>query len=51
MYPSDIVIVSAVRTPVGAFNGALRAVPADELGAAAITRALVQAHIAPGDVD
>ena len=28
----DIVIVSAARTPVGSFNGALGALPAHELG-------------------
>ena len=28
----DIVIVSATRTPVGAFNGALASLPAHELG-------------------
>ena len=28
----DIVIVSAARTPVGAFNGAFATVPAHELG-------------------
>ncbi len=29
---SDIVIVSAARTPVGSFNGALASVPAYDLG-------------------
>ena len=28
---SDVVIVSAVRTPVGSFNGALASLPAHEL--------------------
>jgi acetyl-CoA C-acetyltransferase len=51
MSPSDIVIVSAVRTPVGSFNGALGGLAADELGAAAIKSALAKAHVAPGDVD
>ena len=32
----DIVIVSAARTPVGAFNGAFAALPAHELGKVAI---------------
>ena len=32
----DIVIVSATRTPVGAFNGAFANVPAHELGKTAI---------------
>jgi acetyl-CoA C-acetyltransferase len=43
----DIVIVGAVRTPIGAFNGALGSVPAHELGRiankAAIDRAGVEA--------
>ena len=32
---TDVVIVSAARTPVGSFNGAFAAVPAPELGAVA----------------
>ena len=48
---SDIVIVSAVRTPVGSFNGALATLPAHELGKRVIQAAIERAHIAPGDVD
>jgi acetyl-CoA C-acetyltransferase len=48
---SDIVIVSAVRTPVGSFNGALATLPAHELGKLVIQAAIERAHIAPGDVD
>ena len=48
---SDIVIVSAVRTPVGSFNGALASLPAHELGKLAIQAAIERAHIAPADVD
>ncbi len=36
----EVVIVSAVRTPIGSFMGALSSVPAPELGAAAIKAAL-----------
>ena len=39
----DIVIVSAARTPVGAFNGALASLPAHELGKVAIKAALERA--------
>ena len=39
----DIVIVSAARTPVGAFNGALAGLPAHELGKVAIQEALKRA--------
>ena len=47
---SDVVIVSAVRTPVGSFNGALSSLPAHELGKVAITAAVERAGIASGDV-
>ena len=48
---SEIVIVSAARTPVGSFNGALASLPAAELGKAAIEAAVSRAGIAPSDVD
>ena len=48
---SDIVIVSAVRTPVGAFNGALGALPAHELGKIAIQAAAERAGIELGDIE
>ena len=41
----DVVIVSAARTPVGAFNGAFANVPAHQLGSAAITAALQRAGV------
>ena len=48
---SDIVIVSAVRTPVGSFNGAFANVPAHELGAEAVKAALGRAGVDGGEVD
>jgi acetyl-CoA C-acetyltransferase len=48
---SDIVIVSAARTPVGAFNGALSSLPASALGTAAIKAALERASVAPAEVN
>jgi acetyl-CoA C-acetyltransferase len=45
------VILSATRTPIGSFGGALSAVPAVELGAVAIKSAVNQAGIKPEDVD
>ena len=45
-----IVIASAARTPVGAFNGALASLPAHELGKVAIKAALERARVEPGDV-
>ncbi len=46
----DVVIVSAARTPVGSFNGALATTPAHALGAVAIKAALERAGIEPGRV-
>src|SRR6476620_1332735 len=48
--PDDIVIVSAARTPVGAFNGSLSSLPAHELGKAAIQEALKRAGVEGGRV-
>jgi len=47
---TDIVIVSAARTAVGSFNGALGGVAAHDLGAVAVTAALQRAGVAPADV-
>ena len=47
----DIVIVSAARTPVGAFNGAFANLPAHELGKTAIQAAMQRAGIEPGRVN
>ena len=41
----DVVIVSATRTPVGAFNGAFANLPAHELGKTAIKAALERAGV------
>ena len=43
----DVVIVSATRTPVGAFNGAFASLPAHELGKIAIKAALDRAGVDP----
>jgi len=51
MAQDDIVIVSAARTPVGAFNGAFANTPAHELGKVAITAAMERAKVDPGEVD
>jgi len=47
----DVVIVSAVRTPVGSFNGAFGSVPAHVLGADAIRAAIAAAKLDPADID
>lgn len=46
-----VVIVSAVRTPIGSFMGALSNVPATKLGAAAIKGALHKINLDPKMVD
>jgi acetyl-CoA C-acetyltransferase len=46
-----VVIVSAVRTPIGSFMGALSSVPATKLGAAAIKGALHKINLDPKLVD
>jgi acetyl-CoA C-acetyltransferase len=47
---TDVVIVSAARTPVGSFNGALSSLPAHDLGKVAIQAAVERAGISPTDV-
>ncbi|MCS6844077.1 MAG: acetyl-CoA C-acetyltransferase [Caldilineales bacterium] len=49
-YP-EVVIVSAARTPIGKFQGALSNIPAPELGAIAVKAAVERAGIDPGAVD
>lgn len=47
----EVVIVSAVRTPIGSFMGALSSVPAPELGATAIRAALEKIDLEPAKVE
>ncbi|MEQ8737400.1 MAG: acetyl-CoA C-acetyltransferase, partial [Hoeflea sp.] len=47
---TDVVIVGAARTPVGAFNGAFANVPAHELGRTAISAAIERAGIDKAEV-
>ena len=47
----DVVIVSAVRTPIGSFLGSLSKVPAPELGAVAIKGALDKINLDPKEVN
>lgn len=46
-----VYIVSAARTPIGSFQGALSSIPAPKLGAVTIQAALERAKLAPGDVE
>ena len=49
--PNDAVILAGARTPIGKFMGALAAVPATQLGAAAIKAALERARVDPAQLD
>jgi acetyl-CoA C-acetyltransferase len=46
----EVYIVSAVRTPIGSFNGGLASISASQLGAVAIKGALSKAGVAPDQV-
>jgi acetyl-CoA C-acetyltransferase len=48
---NEVVIVSAVRTPIGAFQGSLSSVSATKLGAIAIKEALQRTNISPDEVN
>lgn len=48
---TDVVIVSATRTPVGSFNGSFANMPAHELGAIVVKAALERAGVDPAEVD
>lgn len=47
----EVVIVSAVRTPIGSFMGGLSTIPAPKLGAIAIEGALKKIDLSPDVVD
>ena len=47
----EVVIVSAVRTPIGSFGGSLAEVPATQLGATAVKGAIERAGIKPEAVN
>ena len=48
---TDVVIVSAARTPVGSFNGALASQTAAQLGTFALKAAIERAKLSPEDID
>ncbi|MBF9143980.1 acetyl-CoA C-acyltransferase [Hymenobacter properus] len=51
MQTKEVVIISAVRTPIGSFGGALASLSATELGAIALKGALDKAGVAPSEVE
>jgi acetyl-CoA C-acetyltransferase len=50
MSASDIVLCNPVRTAIGAYNGALKGIPATELGATVVREALRRATLDPAEV-
>ncbi|HET9395896.1 MAG TPA: acetyl-CoA C-acyltransferase [Nitrospiraceae bacterium] len=50
MSDQNVVIVSARRTPIGAFQGALAAVSATQLGATAVRAAIESSGVKPEDI-
>ncbi|MDE2775741.1 MAG: thiolase family protein [Chloroflexota bacterium] len=48
---TDVVIVSAVRTPIGKIRGALSAVRPDDLAALVIREAVARAGVAPAEIE
>ncbi|XP_008832088.1 acetyl-CoA acetyltransferase, cytosolic-like [Nannospalax galili] len=48
--PDPVVIVSAARTVIGSFNGALSTVPVHDLGSTVIKEVLQRAKVAPEEV-
>ncbi|MDG6957835.1 MAG: 3-oxoadipyl-CoA thiolase, partial [Nitrososphaerota archaeon] len=47
----DVVVVEALRTPVGRYAGALKSVRPDDLGALVLRKALERARVDPASVD
>ncbi len=48
---NEVVILSAARTPVGKFQGALASIPATQLGAIAVKAAVERAGIDPKEIE
>jgi acetyl-CoA C-acetyltransferase len=47
----EVVVTSAVRTPIGAYCGGLREVPAANLAAVVLNETVKRAHVKPEEVD
>ena len=48
---NEAVILSAVRTPIGKFQGSLSSIPATKLGAVAVQAAVERAGIDPAEIE
>jgi len=51
MLMKDVVITSAVRTPIGGYCGAMRDVPVEKLGAVVLNEAVKRSNVKPEEVD
>src|SRR2546423_2746461 len=49
--PTDVVIISGCRTPIGKFQGSLSDLSAPQLGAVAVREAVKRANLDPQPVD
>lgn len=47
----EVVITSAVRTPIGAYCGSMRDVPVEKLGAVVLNEAVKRSNVKPEEVD
>ena len=47
----EVVVTAAVRTPIGAYCGALREVPVEKLGAAVLNNVIGRSKVKPEQVD
>src|SRR5262245_66375386 len=47
----EVVIISAVRTPIGKFQGSLKSFPATQLGAMVVKAAVERAGLEPSQID
>lgn len=51
MSPADVVLCHPLRTPIGRFGGALKSMPAPELGSTIVRAILKQSNLNPDKVD
>ena len=49
--PKDVVITSALRTPIGNYKGSLKNISADKLGALVIKEAIFKSSLKGEDID
>ena len=47
----DVVITSALRTPIGKYKGSLKSISADKLGALVIREAIFKSNLKGEDID